>query len=288
VFLAFYMVSDVEDVPAPNHRGIQPNDDSFLNDSGAGFFYTPTWGQSGSCGGVGCDKFSAGLLGTAVAQDAQQPTPPPYCKPCLFYGGDFDASNLLANALPNGFLYRGTPAATYVPFYVPPSQTWTITGLFSNNMSDSSFLDPPEIKWSISSGISPGNAGTVIAQGVIPATYTATGRSWNGMTEYTSLGHLTPQTTVILTQAGVYWMTATPICTDPSCGFAQFLLSDVEDVPAPNHKGVQPNDDSFFLAIDDGWFFAPTWGATGACGGSNGGGCDKFSAGLLGYAKPGD
>ena len=81
-------------------------------------------------------------------------------------------------------------------------------------------------------------------------------------------------------------MTATPECTDSSCGFAHFYLSDVEDVPAPNHKGTQPNDDSFFLAPDDGWFFAPTWGATGACGGANGGGCDKFSAGLLGYAKP--
>lgn len=82
-------------------------------------------------------------------------------------------------------------------------------------------------------------------------------------------------------------MTAIPICTDPSCGFAHFYLSDVEDTPAPNHKGVEPNDDSSFLAPDDGWFFAPTAYPNGVCnGGGNGAGCDRFSAGLLGYAKP--
>lgn len=217
---------------------------------------------------------------------SQTATPPPYCKPCLFYGGDFDASNPAANVLSNGLVYEDPASATYVPFFVPTGQTWTITGVFSNNMSNTSFLDPPDLKWSISSGVSAGNPGTTVAQGTIHATLTPTGRSWNGMTEYTALGHLTPQTIVTLTQSGVYWMAAVPVCSNSSCGHAHFYLSDVEDVPAPNHKGVQPNDDSFFLAIDDGWFFAPTWGATGACGGSNGGGCDKFSAGLLGHAAP--
>ncbi len=228
------------------------------------------------------------LLQSVQSQNdgSAQTDAPPYCRPCLFYGGDFDSSNPLANALQNGFVYNGSPAATYVPFYVPPGQTWTIIGLFSNNMSNSTFLDPPKIKWSISSGISAGNPGTVVGQGVIRASYTATGRSWNGMTEYTSLGHLTSETTVTISQPGVYWMTAIPICTDTSCGFASFYLSDVEDVPAPNHKGIQPNDDSFYLWPSSDYFFVPTWGATGACGDNNGGGCDKFSAGLLGYARP--
>ncbi len=226
------------------------------------------------------------LSEAAISQAGDESTPPSYCQPCLFYGGDFDASNPLANALQNGFVYNGTPAATYVPFYVPPGQTWTVTAVFSNDMSTSAFLDPPDIKWSISSGISAGSPGTVIAQGRTHATWTPTGRSWNGMTEYTAMGHLTPETAVTLSQPGVYWITAIPICTDSTCGFASFYLSDVEDVPAPNHKGIQPNDDSFYLWPNGGWFFAPTWGATGACGGNNGGGCDKFSAGLLGHAKP--
>ena len=30
------------------------------------------------------------LSASTLAQDSQQPTPPPYCKPCLFYGGDWN------------------------------------------------------------------------------------------------------------------------------------------------------------------------------------------------------
>jgi uncharacterized protein YdeI (BOF family) len=33
------------------------------------------------------------LSASALAQDVQKPTPPPYCQPCLFYGGDADFSN---------------------------------------------------------------------------------------------------------------------------------------------------------------------------------------------------
>jgi hypothetical protein len=223
---------------------------------------------------------------SALAQKAQEPTPPSYCTPCLFYGGDFDASNASANALSNSFDHVGSQSATYVAFYVPEGQVWTVKGLFSNNMSTGSFLDPQRIKWSISNDVSVGNAGTLIAQGEISATLIPTGRSWNGMAEYTALGRLTPETAVTLT-TGVYWMTAVPICTNPSCGDTHFYLSDVEDVPAPNHKGIEPTDDSFFLAPNDGWFFAATAYPNGVCdGGGNGVGCDKFSAGLLGTATP--
>ncbi|MCU1303548.1 MAG: hypothetical protein JWQ87_3832 [Candidatus Sulfotelmatobacter sp.] len=174
----------------------------------------------------------AGISVVSESALAQNGTPPSYCHPCLFYGGDFDASNPAANVLSNGFEQHGSQSAVYVPFVVPAGQVWVVTGLFSNNMSNNSFLDPPAIKWSISSGLSAGNPGTVIAQGTIHATYTPTGRNWNGLTEYTALGHLTPATAVSLA-ADVYWMTATPICTDASCGFAGFWMSDVEDVPCP-------------------------------------------------------
>ncbi len=129
----------------------------------------------------------AGVSVLSKLASAQTATPPPYCRPCLFYGGDFDASNPAANSLQNGILYRGSPAAVYVPFFIPSGQVWTVTGFFSNNLSSSSFLDPPEIKWSISTGVSAGNPGTLIGQGRIPATYTPTGRSFNGFTEYTLL-----------------------------------------------------------------------------------------------------
>jgi hypothetical protein len=213
--------------------------------------------------------FSISLLlvaGVSVLPEltsAQTATPPPYCRPCLFYGGDFDASNPAANALQNGLVYHNSAAAVYVPFFIPSGQIWTVTGFFSNNLSSSSFLDPAEIKWSIS-----------------------TGRSFDGLTEYTALGRL-PKAKAITLTAGVYLMTAIPICTDSSCGITRFYLTDVEDIPAPNHKGIEPNDDSFYFWPAGKYFFAPTAYPNGVCnGGGNGTGCDRFSAGLLGYAKP--
>ena len=43
-----------------------PNDDSFSETTVFGFNYEPTWGSSGACGGIGCDQFSDGLLGTCT------------------------------------------------------------------------------------------------------------------------------------------------------------------------------------------------------------------------------
>ncbi len=213
---------------------------------------------------------------------ASQNTPPSYCHPCLFYGGDLDPSNPNSGAL----LDEDTSeqqATTYVPFYVPNGQVWTVTGLFSNVLSNSEYIIPEQIEWSISTGMSAGDSGTLLASGTAHASWTLTGRSLYGMPEYTALGKLTPETAVTLT-TGVYWMTAVPVCTqfgNGHCIAATYLLSDVEDVPAPNHKGIQPNDDSFFNAPPQ-YSYSPAWGPSGACGA----GCDRFSAGLLGHAAP--
>jgi len=214
---------------------------------------------------------------TDLAREGTAPTPPAYCNPCLFYGGDFDANNPNSGVLGNSYT-KAFVATTYVPFYVPPGETWTIGGLFSNNMSTIPFLAPSEIRWEISSGISAHNPGTVIASGKSPATWTPTGRTWGDgfYTEYTALAHLEPEQFVTLT-TGVYWMAAAPVCTNSDCGDNRFYLSDVEDVPAPNHMGTQPNDDSYYLWAS--YFFAETGGPNGICGGY----CDKFSAGLIGH-----
>ena len=70
------------------------------------------------------------------------------------------------------------------------------------------------------------------------------------------------------------------------CGLATYYVTDVEDDPAPHRKGFEPNDDSYYTFEAESLYFVPTWGATGLCGGSNGGGCDRFSVGLLGYVTP--
>jgi hypothetical protein len=98
--------------------------------------------------------FVAGVSALSELGSAQTATPLPYCRPCLFYGGDFDESNPSANALSNSFVGSRETSAVYVPFVVPKGQVWTVTGFFSNNMSNTASLDPSLIRWSISSGVS--------------------------------------------------------------------------------------------------------------------------------------
>jgi len=84
---------------------------------------------------------------------AQNPKPPNYCKPCLFYGGDFgDAS--VANGLANEQDLIDSNAQVWVPFDVPKAQQWKVTGLFTNDLSSVSVLDPQKAVWSIATGVS--------------------------------------------------------------------------------------------------------------------------------------
>lgn len=213
--------------------------------------------------------------------------PPPYCKPCLFYGGDFDPSGPSPNALQNQDAQTGY-AALYVAFGVPPNQTWTVAGFFSNNFAFASVakLGPPEIEWSISTGVSQGNAGTVIASGTTKASLTPTGRSWNNMNEYTVLGRLSANQVFTLT-SGHYWMTAVPVCNFAGvCGGQHYFLSDVEDALPPHTKGFESTDVHYFNWPSGGYDFVETGGPNGFCNQQGGGGgCDKFSVGLLGTVQ---
>src|ERR1700693_3139667 len=145
------------------------------------------------------------LSASTLAQNAQQPTPPPYCKPCLFYGGDFDPSNPASSGLTDENTVE-QQATVYVAFYVPRGQAWTVAGVFADFLSSVQYVIPSEdVNWSISSGLSSGNQGTTIASGTLRVSWTATGRSWMGYTEYTALGRFAPQTVPNLT-GGIYWM----------------------------------------------------------------------------------
>jgi hypothetical protein len=211
---------------------------------------------------------------------------------CLFYGGDFLYNPLypnIGNALANETttIIPGTPygAATWVPFTVPAGETWAVTGLFTNNLSEYGVLDQgaeplAAAYWSINEGMFPGNAGTVIDSGIAPATCKPTGRAAFEDTEYTvqvtGLG--------VVLSPGSYWMAVVPICTntaDPFCS-GTFFLSDVEyinTVPLNAYGPAEPVDASFFDASYFGLSFEPTNGSAGACAGF---GCDAFSAGVLG------
>jgi hypothetical protein len=223
----------------------------------------------------------------AAAQESapvsKAPTPPSFCKPCLWYAGDFNPNNSNANGLPNEKDLTVSGSAVYVPFTVPPGKMWRITGVFGVVLSEIDVIDPPQADWSFSKGVSTGKAGKLIKAGTSPATVTVLGCN-KGISIF-CLGILVKGLNVSL-KAGRYWLTVVPYCTnqnDSACGSARYFLADVEDKPPLNHYGPKDVlDASFVTSKQFGFFYSPTWGASGTCGGL---GCDMFSAGLLGTSK---
>jgi hypothetical protein len=209
------------------------------------------------------------------------PTPPPYCHPCLFYGGDYDPTGPGANGLINNVTIsdRGGPTV-YVPFVVPRGQQWIVGGLFVNVSSTQVSINPAVATYSLRYGVSAGNEGTLITINNAPAGYTPTGRVSYPYVEYTVLVNI-PK---IILQSGTYWLGVVPHCTEDGfqCDTAEYFLDDVEDVPPPNHVGFEPWDDSFWDSEGNNAYYSPTWGVGGGC---NDVGCDRFSAGVIGVVQ---
>jgi hypothetical protein len=220
-------------------------------------------------------------------QDSKTAPPvPSYCNGngggCLFYGGDSNSANKFDNALSNetDIVVSGSPygAAVYANFEVPATQSWSVTGLFSNVLSTVDRISPNQVYWEIRSGVSAGNGGTLVASGTGSGSFIATGRTGLGLTEYTTKVYLTPSVPLV---AGTYFMTVIPACTtsNSTCPSARYFLSDVEDVPPPNKRGFQQGNLAFLNSAFAGANYEPTWGATGACAGL---GCNRFSIGVIG------
>jgi hypothetical protein len=105
----------------------------------------------------------------------------------LWYNGDFDGRDGGANQ-DGGQFGAGFSSYIYDNFTGPPSgQTWTVTGVFSNNLLAVGLNTAiTTADWEIRTGVSEGNGGTVVASAsAAPATVTATGRSGFGDSEYT-------------------------------------------------------------------------------------------------------
>jgi hypothetical protein len=209
------------------------------------------------------------LQRAVLAQGVSQATPPPYCHPCLFYGGDLGSgANGLANEkdilVPDG-------AEVLVPFDVPASQQWTVTGLFTNDLSNVGLLDPPKALWSMRKGVRTGNCGTVVASGSRAATFKPTGRGGNGFDEYTALTKIK----AVVLPPGRYWLTAVPECTngqDSNCGQARYFASSFSGKPKHAYGPKEPCA-SFFNSPISGTNCQPVF-EKNHCGG--------FSAGVLG------
>jgi len=204
------------------------------------------------------------------------PPQPSYCQPCLFYAGDFDSNNANENGLANENTLLVSDTTTYVPFRVPGSTVWKVSGLFTNNLADGyEGIDPQQATWSIVAAMSEGNAGKVLASGTASASFTATGRNGFGFNEYTVLVHMTQSVNL---SAGQYWMSVVPQCTNGSnsnCDVAQYFVS---NTPGNNRYGIhEPVNQSFFDSDYFGFNYANACEVTSI-------GCAEFSVGVLGKA----
>jgi hypothetical protein len=223
-------------------------------------------------------QVSAAVVGNS---SHQAPTPPKYCKPCLFYAGDFDSNASDANGLANELdITISSGAAVYAPFIVPNGEVWTVTGLFTNNMMEVGVLDPVTIPYEIRKGIpkSGGNGGTLVCHGTKPATLTNTGTNgglpiiiWATKVEHIEGCRL---------HAGKYWLSVIPYCTNPNDSKCTntYRAFEANDDGAMAHRfgPLEPANNSFFNSV----FFGANWEPSSEQQSSS-----RFSDGVEGTSK---
>ena len=166
----------------------------------------------------------------------QPPTAPSYCKPCLWYSGDFDPNNPNANGLANEDDQLVADSHIYAAWKVKGSTTKAV-GAFVNSLDTAGAgIDNPT-PWDIRKGASDGNCGTSVKSGSAKSTDTPTGRQGFGINEYT---HRVKFKAFHL-KKGTYWQNVTPQCFNNSvCGGARYFESSEDDDPTPlNHVGTK-------------------------------------------------
>jgi hypothetical protein len=211
---------------------------------------------------------------SALAQDANPSKPPGYCKPCLFYSGDFGAKNSSVNGVANEEDTLVPFAEVLIPFDVPKTQQWKAIGLFTNDLSNIDLIDPKQAVWSISTGVTQGSCGTTVVSGNSRATFRPTGRSAFGFNEYTTLVKIK----AAQLKPGKYWLATIPECTQgSSCDSARYFATGFAGKPIDPFGPPEPCNRSY----------STTTGKNCTIATSNKG-CNRFSAGVLGTQQDGN
>jgi hypothetical protein len=217
------------------------------------------------------------LVSLSAAQDsaAAPKTSLPFCPPntCLYYSGDFDASNRAAYGLINVNSLDTGVAEVWVA--VKPTRNVTVTGVTFHEAFNSIEGDINPTPFQINTGMSVGNGGQKFCTSKGSVTIKPYGGTAFGLNQYSfTIKKLTPSCK--LKKGRVYYLNLLPTYRNSNYGY----LLDVEDRPAPNHRGW-PNvwDASYYWALNGDINYWPTWGNSGVCGGV---GCDLFSFALTG------
>ena len=121
----------------------------------------------------------------------------------LFYGGDFNPMFWYSDSLSNenDAAVHGDPygSAVYQNFIIPSGQSWSVSGLFGNDIMT---VSPKSAFWEIRTGVSEGNGGSLLASGAGIDSY----RLKNQYMEYTN----TVSGLNLVLQPGMYWFTVVP------------------------------------------------------------------------------
>jgi hypothetical protein len=223
----------------------------------------------------------AAVLGNPRAEES--PAAPGYCKPCLFYAGDFDSNASDANGLANEFdIIVSSGAAVYAPFKVAKGKTWTVTGLFTDNFASSATLDPKTSPYEVRSKIptAGGTGGKLVCHGKAKATNTDTKLNDFGFEVYATKVKVTNCTLKGGATGTKYWESVIPYCNNPNDSTCNnsYRAFEANDDGAMAHKfgPVEPANNSFFNSV----FFGAVWAQSSGFQSSS-----RFSDGVIGTAK---
>jgi hypothetical protein len=210
--------------------------------------------------------------------------PPAVCAPvCLTYTGDTNPSSPVDNGFANENTLLVPETTGWGAFTVPAGQTWTVDGVFINTIADGyDGLDPSASSWTIATGVSEGDAGSVVASGTSTSANTQfipTGRFPFGFTEYSLKVKTIATTGSTVLPAGTYWLNVTPQCTDSSngnCDIAQYFWDNTFGLN--NYGMIPPASDSFFNSSYFGFDYANLCEVSST-------GCQVFSFGVIGTSS---
>ena len=164
----------------------------------------------------------------------QLPKAPGYCKPCLWYAGDFDMNNPNANGLTNEDDQLVSDSHIYAAWKVVGTTT-IVQGAFVNSLDTAGAgIDNPT-PWEIRKGMRDGSCGRIVKKGKGRSTDTPI-----GVGESPEYNHRVKFKAFPL-KAGIYWVNVTPQCFNNSvCPNARYFESTEDDDPKPlNHVGTQ-------------------------------------------------
>ena len=209
------------------------------------------------------------------------PAPPSLCHPCVFYGGDLNPSDANAAGLSDENTLLVTGSSTYASIIVPNNGWIGVTGILVNVQADVNF-DPQSASYDVRTGVSEGDGGTSIASGTGQISVAATGRSFNGLNEFTVLVKIP----TLYIGPGQYWFNVTPQCTngatDGSCSVGRIFISNTTENTNSVLGGAQPAGAMYLNSS----YFGFTWADwCDSSLGLNSSQCRAGSWGLTGSAK---